>query len=239
MERVLQNKASDLIGENVENLISPDSWGELRRMIEDVVTANEKATLEEQEDITRLANATKHDGLIGEKNGVKNSASGNPSACSMQSSEQSFPMLEVEVDSCENVSDPSGYCLQKKASKESKQTVSVNDSYPDASANEETDMFNPTSKKSHHDRQQQSCLNHKCGLQASPSSSSLTEKQECKSSMSTDSSLSKTKDRPSASNPSEDSRCRESNDSQDSNKSSSSSVNSTVEDDVNFREEGA
>lgn len=241
MERVLQYKADDLMGENVENLIAPDSWGELQRMIKDVVTANEKATLEEWEDITSLANATKRDGLIEEENGVKNLDSGNPSSSTMQASEQSFPVLEVEVDSCENVSDPWGYFVKKKSSNESKQTVSASDSYPETSANKETDMYNnPLSKKSRRNRQQQSCLNRTFGLQASPSSSSLTEKQEYKSSMSANSSLSKTKDRLSASNPSEDSGYRESNDSQESNKSSSYSVNSTDDDDDdNFRTDGA
>jgi hypothetical protein len=194
-ERVLQHKAEDMIGSSIEKFILPDSRSGFRRMIQDVVDAEEQANLEIDENDTAGLNGNDEDN----ENGATNSGGSDPNTISLQSSEQLFPMLEVKVDSTENVSDSSGYRLSKKPAPETVKHSSAN------SGKEKRVL-------------------------TGRSSSSLTEKQEYQSSVSIDSSLSKTKDRPSASNLSEDSGYRESNGSQESNESSSSSVSNTDED---------
>ncbi|KAL3779391.1 hypothetical protein HJC23_000501 [Cyclotella cryptica] len=232
MERVSQHKASDLIGENVEKVIAPATWGELQRMIKHVVTARDEDVHPKEEDIARVTNATKEDGL-NEGNSWGYSTRGNHSAVSMESSEHSFPMNEVAVDSSGKVSDPSGYYLKKAPSKEFvTQAFSVNNNYRKTHIEDE-DILKTSTKMSHQDYGLQSRLNHKRVLETSRSLSSLTEREGYKSSLSTDSSLSKTKGRPSESNLSEDSGYIELHNSQESNKSSSYSCGDTDEDGAN------
>eukprot|EP00804_Cyclotella_cryptica_P010325 CCRYP_012247-RC/>CCRYP_012247-RC protein AED:0.04 eAED:0.04 QI:2028/1/1/1/0/0/6/784/174 len=151
----------------------------------------------------------------------------------MESSEHSFPMNEVAVDSSGKVSDPSGYYLKKAPSKEFvTQAFSVNNNYRKTHIEDE-DILKTSTKMSHQDYGLQSRLNHKRVLETSRSLSSLTEREGYKSSLSTDSSLSKTKGRPSESNLSEDSGYIELHNSQESNKSSSYSCGDTDEDGAN------
>eukprot|EP00804_Cyclotella_cryptica_P010589 CCRYP_015168-RA/>CCRYP_015168-RA protein AED:0.05 eAED:0.05 QI:650/1/1/1/0.5/0.42/7/592/843 len=106
MERVLQHKAEDLMRANIKWFISPDSRGKLRKMIQDVVTAEEQAIARQ--------NIRDDDGLASDGNGGNNSSGSDPNVVSLRSSEQSYAMPKAKVYSSEDISNSSGDCLIKK-----------------------------------------------------------------------------------------------------------------------------
>lgn len=104
MERVLQHRLDDLIGANIEHICVPKSRGTIRRSIRDLVTAEELAA-----------------GGEGPDRGNDSGDSSNDTNVLSRRSDQSFPLLEVNVDdqhafgSGENVSDSSsGGALSKE-----------------------------------------------------------------------------------------------------------------------------
>eukprot|EP00804_Cyclotella_cryptica_P017127 CCRYP_003354-RB/>CCRYP_003354-RB protein AED:0.04 eAED:0.04 QI:1364/1/1/1/1/0.75/4/188/432 len=237
MERVVLHKAADLIGENIEKLIVPDSMVALRTMIEDVVANEKRAPPKEDGDIARASYVrASSDGFDSEGNSGINSSRSDHCTVSTKSSEQSFPMLEVKVDSCEDISHSSSYRSNKKKGTERADrpisASSASDDYPKTNGNHEDNNVKPSHEESQRDQQLHFCPQQNRVLKSRCSSLSLAEKQEYSSSMTSDSSLSKAEYRPSASNLSEDSGVRESNGSQ-SNKSSSSSMNNTDKDYLN------
>jgi PAS domain S-box-containing protein len=268
MERVLQHRAVELIGANIETFIAPDSRADLRRMIEDVVTAEEHAAMEEYsedtetgDDVGNDANKSDNDdGVVVEGSGGNNSSGSDPNVISSRSSEKSFPMLEVELNSGEGVSDSSSMkppfvrasTGRDKAPPAKKAKVNVDDvmeasvtaNNADAKLSslryhkkddkkKDTDLKSPP-EKLQQDQQLQPCLCRKHAL-APRTSSSLTEKQECQSS-SSESSGSKTKGQVNSS----DSGYRQSNESpEDSNESSSSTMSNTDDYVVSSKKEGA
>lgn len=124
VERVLHHKMSDLLGASIEQIIVPSSRDAIRRLVRDLVVAEQQA---HQASVGDGAEEAAENGQ-GEENGASGSSGGggverrsgnssNANIISEQSSELSFPLLEVkvkagqtstEVAAGEDVSDSSG-----------------------------------------------------------------------------------------------------------------------------------
>lgn len=109
MERVLQHRLDDLIGASIEHICVPKSRGTIRRLIRDLVTAEQLAA-----------------GGEGLDRGNDSGDSSNDTNFLSRRSDQSFPLLEVNVDdahaigSGENVSDSSSGGVPSKDGKQTK-----------------------------------------------------------------------------------------------------------------------
>ena len=96
MERVLMHKLDDLVGASIEHILVPKSRSTIRRIIQDLVTAEQLAS-----------------GDVEGHRGNDSGDSSNDTNVLSRRSDQSFPLLEVNVDdqhvigSGENVSDSS------------------------------------------------------------------------------------------------------------------------------------
>lgn len=113
MERVLQHRMNDLIGANIEHVCVPKSRGTIRRLIRDLVTAEQLASGEEVQGLDH-------------RGGNDSGDSSNDTNVLSRRSDQSFPLLEVNVDdqhaigSGENVSDSSSGGAPSKEGKQTK-----------------------------------------------------------------------------------------------------------------------
>ncbi|KAL3801121.1 hypothetical protein HJC23_002414 [Cyclotella cryptica] len=96
LQRLLKLEADDLLGSNIEHLIVPDSRGAIRRLIQDLVEVEQHAILEQTDG--------SQESQVNDQNGGGNSNSSRDcsnEANASQASVQSFPLLEVNVDSAE------------------------------------------------------------------------------------------------------------------------------------------
>jgi hypothetical protein len=97
MERVLRHRLSDLIGASLEDILVPESRGAIRRLIHDLVAAEQQAA----------------EAINGGAEANESGDSSNDANVVSRSSDQSFPVLEVNVDgqnevaTGENISDSS------------------------------------------------------------------------------------------------------------------------------------
>ncbi|KAL7538138.1 hypothetical protein ACHAXR_008318 [Thalassiosira sp. AJA248-18] len=113
VERVLKHKVSGLIGANIEEIIVPSSRESIRRLIRDLVIAEQRALSSSVEDAESGENRSHQNGGGSESSVRENNSV--PHEVSEPSSEQSFPpLLEVKVKAKasvgvgEDVSDSSG-----------------------------------------------------------------------------------------------------------------------------------
>lgn len=121
MLRILRYSFDDLIGANIDDISVPSSRGAMRRLIQDMVT------------LANHLEAGRGGGNGSDGNGGPNYSgdSSNDDNMISRSSDQSFPLLEVNVDqdevgSGENVSDSSGNprSQEKDSKKDSKHSTS-------------------------------------------------------------------------------------------------------------------
>jgi PAS domain-containing protein len=109
VNRVLQYRLDDLIGASIEHIVAPKSRETIRRLIRDLVTAEQLAA-----------------GGEGLDRGNDSGDSSNDTNVLSRRSDQSFPLLEVNVDdaqgigSGENVSDSSSGGVPSKDGKQTK-----------------------------------------------------------------------------------------------------------------------
>lgn len=233
MERVSKRKANEIIGRNIEDFITADTKKELRRMIQDVIGAHET-----------LANGREKVKSIDAAGNGGNVSSGSDPNTICRSSDKSFPMLEVQVDTCHqdlSITDSSADKNPSHKKHESLvRTDEVDSDRPTKKSKGNVDDVMGASVTANNAGAKLSSLyHHENGAEQPPESSiqdqkpgyglgyhaslsSLTEKQELQSSSSSsDSSLTKSKGQANSS----DSGYRESNDSpEESNESSSSTM---------------
>ena len=246
MERVIQHNANDLMGANIEELVMPECMDDIRIMVQDVIDAEKQIVSNFEDNGDSSDNIGNDDNNGKQDKGGNNSSGSDPNVISIRTSEQSFPMLEVNVDTSPN----KDKATQQNSSIEAESLEDKDKDHPTKKAKKNVDdvmgapvtannadaklsslhYFQSDTKTSDRDlkptsemlRKQQQNETRQSVLAARKSSSSLTEKQEYLSSSLSDS-LSKTKGQLSNSS---DSGGRESNGNdiqEDSNESSSSS----------------
>lgn len=252
LERLLQHKVEDITNSNIEMYIEPDSQKKLRKMIKDLVEAEELLENEAEESGSgsdRNGSGSSSSGNNGQMNGSSSSEpiSSDPNVVSMRSSDQSSPTdLEFKVHQGESISDSSDFDKKHKSSsgtESSKEEVDrptkmakfdvddvLGESVTANNAGAKLSSLHYHKGEARNDielkqtqHQPQPCLRHKHKL-TSRTSFSFTDKQQDQSS-SVDSSLSKAKYQ--SLNSSDSGYREESNDSPESNESSSSTMSNT------------
>jgi PAS domain S-box-containing protein len=132
VERVLRYNASELLGANIEDIIVPSSRESIRRLISDLVVAEQRALLSassmEEEEEEEIEDDDGED--MGNENISASTTAARPHEVSEHSSEKSSlpPLLEVKVTSessnvaaGEDVSDSSGDDKKNKAGHQQQQ----------------------------------------------------------------------------------------------------------------------
>lgn len=101
VEQFLKHKATDLLGENILQIVVPDSRKIMIKLIEDLVASNEQQPTSQEGE---LYSSNHVDGAVDKRDNSKDgsdkgtSGSSDVNAVSLRSSEKSFPMQNIEVN---------------------------------------------------------------------------------------------------------------------------------------------